>query len=384
MRVLHITSGNMYGGVEVFLATLVREASAAPGMEPDVAVCFEGRFSAELASMGRAPHVLPSPKLSRPHTVLEARHALRDLLQRESYDVVACHQPWACVMFASVIRRAGFPVVMWVHMAGDGKHWLERLCRFSRPDLAVCNSRFTAESTSAWLPRTVIDHAYCPVSTSKASLSAEERCVVRRSLQTPTDDVVVVQVSRLEAFKGQYLLLEALATLRDLPRWTCWIVGGAQRSIELEYLQRLQAMARDFRIADRIRFTGERGDVNHLLRAADVYCQPNTEPEGFGLSFIEAMGAGLPVVTSGIGGAREVVNELCGMLVRPGDVKALSQAIRRLVLDARVRERLADEARTRASELCDPVQQMRRIQALLSGVMVNSSRIERAHAVNVK
>jgi len=384
MRVLHITSGNLYGGVEVFLATLVREASAAPGMEPDVAVCFEGRFSAELESMGRAPHVLPSPRLSRPNTVLNARHALRDLLQRESYDVVVCHQPWACVMFASVVRRAGFPVVMWMHMAGDGKHWLERLCRLSRPDLAVCNSRFTADRTSAWLPRTSIEHAYCPVSTSKASLGAEERSVLRRSLQTPADDVVVVQVSRLEAFKGQYLLLEALATLRDLPRWTCWLVGGAQRPIELEYLQRLQAIARDCGIADRIRFTGERGDVGHLLRAADVYCQPNTEPEGFGLSFIEAMGAGLPVVTSGIGGAREVVNELCGTLVQPGDVNELSQTIRRLVLDAGLRERLAAEARIRASELCDPVQQMRRIQALLSGVVVNGPRLERAHAVNVK
>jgi hypothetical protein len=48
MRVLHLHSGNMYGGVETLLATLVREAGAAPGMSSDVALCFPGRLSAEL------------------------------------------------------------------------------------------------------------------------------------------------------------------------------------------------------------------------------------------------------------------------------------------------------------------------------------------------
>lgn len=215
-------------------------------------------------------------------------------------------------------------------------------------------------------------------------LSAEERHALRHSLQTPADDAVVVQVSRLEAFKGQHVLLEALTMLRELPRWTCWIVGGAQRPTELDYLQRLQAMARERGIAERIRFTGERDDVGRVLAAADVYCQPNTEPEGFGLSFIEAMGAGLPVVTSGIGGACEIVGESCGVLVQPGDVGALSQTLRRLVLDAGVRGRLAIEARKRAADLCDPGQQMRRIQALLSGALGNGPRLEQAHAVNTK
>lgn len=383
MRVLHITSGNLYGGVEVFLATLVREAYAAPGMESDVAVCFEGRFSAELESLGCAPHVLPSPRLSRPHTVIKARQALRELLQRETYDVVVCHQPWACVMFASTVRSFGFPVVLWMHMASDGKHWLERMCRWMQPDAAICNSRFTADRTSSWLPGAAIDYAYCPVTPASAWPSHARRAL-RDSLQTPSDDVVVVQVSRLEAFKGQHVLLDALAMLRDLPGWTCWIVGGAQRPTELEYLQRLQAVAREREIADRIRFLGERSDVGQILGAADVYCQPNTEPEGFGLSFIEAMGAGLPVVTTGIGGAREVVNESCGVLVHPGNASGLSQELRRLAVDGGLRARLATNARKQAADLCSPTQQMRRIQALLSGAIGNQPRFARPHAVNTE
>ena len=101
MRVLHVSSGNLYGGVESFLTTLLREAPHAHGMESDFAVCFDGRFSSELAAMGRSPRSLHSPRLSRPLSVFRARRALGAVLKRESYDVVVCHQPWACVVFGS-------------------------------------------------------------------------------------------------------------------------------------------------------------------------------------------------------------------------------------------------------------------------------------------
>ncbi len=368
MRVLHITSGNLYGGVEVFLATLVREASAAPGMEPDVAVCFEGRFSAELESMGRAPHVLPSPRLSRPHTVLNARHALRDLLQRESYDVVVCHQPWACVMFASVVRRAGFPVVMWVHMAGDGTHWLERLCRLSRPDFAICNSRYTAIRTSRWLPNTQLEQVYCALSAA-TPVSSTRRSLVRDELETSAHDLVIAQVSRLEAWKGHSVLLSALGALRDVRGWTLWIVGGPQTAAQKRYLRDLQSLAVSHGIEHRVRFLGERQDVHAILAASDIFCQPNTSPEPFGLSLVEAQQAGLPIVTSAIGGALEVVDESCGVVTEPGDVGALSAALQGLILDRDLRMSLGIGARRRADGLCNAARQVRRIEAVLATML---------------
>jgi glycosyltransferase involved in cell wall biosynthesis len=371
MRVLHITSGNLYGGVETFLSTLLREAPATPEMETEFAVCFDGRFSAELEKVGRPPHRLPAARISRPQSVLRARRDLVELLKRRSYDVVVCHQPWACVMFASAIRSAGRPVVLWMHMASHRWHWLEYLCRLTRPDVVLCNSQFTADRASGWLRPTSLAHVYCPLSAPGSR--REERVPFRRSVQTAPDDVVVVQVSRLEAFKGQLVLLGALATLKGLPRWTCWIVGGAQRAAERDYMEQLQVFAREHGIADRVRFLGERNDVHDVLSAADVYCQPNLEPEGFGLSFIEAMQARLPVVTSGIGGAREIVTEACGMLTPPGDVVTLAAELRRLIVDAGLRERLAADARRRADDLCNPSRQMRRIQTALATAMAAPS-----------
>lgn len=367
MRALHLTSGNMYGGVETLLATLAREASTVPDMRSEFAVCWEGRLSTELTALGFAPHLLGAVRISRPHTVLRARQRLHALLEHHRPDVIVCHQPWPCVVFGSTIRRARFPLVMWVHMAGQGHHWLERLARRTRPDLAICSSRFTAECASRWLSTAHIEHVYCPVSRPDVDRGAT-RAAVRQRLDTPPRDVVIVQVSRLEAFKGQRQLLEALATLREQPGWTCWMVGGPQRASEAAFLRELRSVARAHGIGDRVRFLGERSDVPALLNAADVYCQPNRVPEAFGLSLVEALHAGLPVVTSGIGGACEIVDPSCGLLTPPEDVAALSAALCNLIADEHLRARLGVRARLRPHEICDPARQMRRIHELLSSV----------------
>jgi glycosyltransferase involved in cell wall biosynthesis len=368
MRVLHITSGNMYGGVETFLATLARESAAAPEMESEFAVCFEGRCSQELALLGHVPHLLGHVRLSRPHTLLRARRALAALLRRTRYDVVVCHQPWTYVVFGSVARRAERPVALWVHMAGEGRHWLERLARRMRPDVAICNSQFSASQLSRWLTDAHVEQVYYPVSTPASSVTERQRPATRQAVHTPESDIVIVQVSRLEPWKGQHVLLQALTELRALNGWTCWIVGGAQRPAEVTYRQQLETIVRDGGIEDRVRFLGQRADVPALLAAADLFCQPNTAPEPFGLSLVEGLQAGLPVVTSGVGGACEIVDASCGVLTPPGDSTALADALKRLVIDRELRARLGAAARRRPAVLCDASRQMRRIHQVLSSV----------------
>jgi glycosyltransferase involved in cell wall biosynthesis len=365
MRVLHLHSGNMYGGVETLLATLVREAAAAPGMSPEIALCFPGRLSAELEAMGRPALGLPPVRLSRPHTLLKARLALRRLLRTHAFDAVICHQPWACVAFGPVVRAAGFPVVLWVHMAVEGGALLDRLARRVRPDLAICNSEFTRARVRGWLPNVQTEVVYGPVPLAAIPAGAS-RDEIRAALDTPSTDAVVVMASRLDAMKGHRVLLSALERLRQVPGWTCWIVGGAQSVEEEVYERELRQAARVFGLEARVRFAGQRSDVPALLRAADIYCQPNTAPDAFGLSFVEAMHAGLPVVTSGIGGALEIVDPDCGCLLPPGDEDALTDALRALIVDADARARMGQAARCRPAVICDPRAEMRRLQRVLA------------------
>jgi glycosyltransferase involved in cell wall biosynthesis len=118
-------------------------------------------------------------------------------------------------------------------------------------------------------------------------------------------------------------------------------------------------------VADRVRFLGQRTDVPALLAAADIHCQPNLGAEPFGIAFVEALYAGLPVVTTALGAATEILDESCGVLVPPGDAAGLAEALRRLIEDPRERQRLGRAGPTRASQLCDPARQLNRLAEVL-------------------
>jgi len=88
----------------------------------------------------------------------------------------------------------------------------------------------------------------------------------------------------------------------------------------------------------------------------------------FILSAAEALAAGLPVVTSAIGGGAEVVTPACGVLVPPNDPDALAEVLRGLIGSRAERERLGAAGPGRARELCDPAAAMNRLQDLLTSV----------------
>jgi glycosyltransferase involved in cell wall biosynthesis len=125
---------------------------------------------------------------------------------------------------------------------------------------------------------------------------------------------------------------------------------------------------RELGLEGRVRFLGHRTDVARVLAAADVHCQPNTGPEPFGVAFVEALYAGLPVATTALGGALEIVDESCGVLTPPGDAGALADALGRLTRDVGVRAGLGAAGPSRAAALCDPARQLTRLHELLGRV----------------
>ncbi len=364
MRVLNVHSGNMYGGVETLLATLARSRDLCPDIEPHYALCFEGRLSEELTTAGAPVHLLGNVRIRQPLTVLRARRVLGDRLRRERFDLVVCHSTWSQSLVGPVIRAARLPLVFWLHSPTSGKRWLDRWGSRSAPDLVLCNSQFTATASPNMFPRVRSEVVYCPTAPPKRNFSSADRTLTRAQLQTSEDAVVIIQASRMEAWKGHGLHLEALSTMKDLPNWICWQVGGAQRQVEIAYLEGLKRKAAELGIADRVRFLGQRSDVEKLLAAADIYCQPNTEPEPFGIALIEALHARLPVVTTAIGGACEIVNETCGVLVPNKDAPALAKSLTRLIENRTLRLDLGSAGPARARDLCDVEVQMQRLQKL--------------------
>jgi glycosyltransferase involved in cell wall biosynthesis len=148
------------------------------------------------------------------------------------------------------------------------------------------------------------------------------------------------------------------------------IAGGPQRREEEKLLRSLERAAARAGLADRVRFLGQRTDVPDLLAAADILCQPNTSPEPFGVALVEGLAASLPVVTSALGGALEIVDATTGVLVAPGDAAALAEALRGLVDDPARRRALGAAGPARARALCDPTARVADLAALLAGLPV--------------
>lgn len=366
MRLLHIHSGNLYGGIETLLATLARHRNLCRSMTPEFALCFDERISEELAATGAVVHHVGAVRMRNPISMYRARQRMWEVLKDGRFDFAVSHSSWSHVIFGPIARRARVPEVRWLHDTYNRWQWLDRWASLIAPDVIVANSRFTANTWSGIYPDVNRRVVLYPVEPTRPA-NGFDRMALRQKFGSSEDAVVIVQLSRMEQWKGQTILLRALGLLREDSSWLCWIVGGAQRPSEQRYLSSLKDLATDLGIADRVRFAGQRRDSADLLAAADIHCQPNLGPEPFGITFVEALFSGLPVVTSGFGGAVEVVSEKCGVLVPPNDPERLASALRSLIADRRRRETLGAAGPSHAASLCDSRARMQELSRFLAG-----------------
>ena len=162
---------------------------------------------------------------------------------------------------------------------------------------------------------------YAPPGSPEARARREE---VRQEWGCLPDALVLGILGRLDA-KGQASLVAVLPYLvRRSPDLRLILIGSeGERGARAE----LDALASAGGVADRLTYTGPREDVPRLLAGLDVLVHLPRD-EAFGLALAEAMAAGLPTVATRIGGCREVVREgTTGLLVQPGDLPALSEAL---------------------------------------------------------
>lgn len=368
LRVLNVYSGNFYGGIETFLATLARNRDLCPGIEWGFALCFEGRLADELRSAGAEVFMLGQVRLSRPWTVLSARRRLDRIIQEGGWNRLITHTSWPHALGAPCAVRAKIPLIYWAHGPHDNPGMIDWWAKRTLPNLVIANSQSTRSDIQRLLfPNLDPVVVYCPVSPPEAS-AKNDREQFRKEHGADPDIVVIVTACRLDPGKGHRHLLDALATLADHPKWTWWVAGGPQTPTQARYLDELTTLAEQFGIGHRTRFLGQRSDVAQLLAAADIHCQPNTGPEGFGIAFIEALYAGLPVITTAIGGALEIVDSTCGTLVPVGDSIRLSEVLRSFIEDSGFRLGMRAKCTNRAVELCSPTIIMPRIEAILTSL----------------
>ena len=198
-RVLHVNSGNLYGGVETILVTSARLREHCPGMEPHFALCHEGRLSEELKEAGVAVYQVGNVRISRPWTVWRARRRFGEILRGIHFDMVICHMPWSLSVFGGAVKNAGQRIRVsgrtLITTEADGwSVWRAVLPR-------TWQLRTAALPSAGWRifsrpPR--ISSDIFLVTLAPLWDAAQTRALLRQQLGV-ADETVVDQVSRIEA-----------------------------------------------------------------------------------------------------------------------------------------------------------------------------------------
>lgn len=150
----------------------------------------------------------------------------------------------------------------------------------------------------------------------------------------------LVMVARFAEPKDHRTLVNVLGNLKQCS-WTLQLIGEGSGRKQMEEL------AGDLGIADRISFLGVRADVPAILAGSQIFVL-SSKREGFPLSILEAMRAGLPVVASAVGGIGEaVVDGQTGFLVPAGNPVAMRESLEKLITEPRLRQKMGHAGRER-------------------------------------
>lgn len=274
--------------------------------------------------------------------------ALARLLRREGPDVFHAHMssPVACKWGLAAAVLARVPAVLGTVQVGGyeppdrSAYWqLQALSRGADRYLAVSHAIADELVEQLRWPRQKVDVVYNAVDMARVEVEAPPG--LREELGGGEGRPLVLTPARLDAQKGHRFLFEAIP---QVPGATFLLAGeGPER-------EPLEALAARLGITERVRFLGRREDVPELLAACDVFALPSLY-EGSSLAVLEAMAAGIPVLSSAIGGTDELVEDgRSGLLVAPGDAEALAAGLRRLIGDPVLRASLAARARERVEQ----------------------------------
>ncbi len=350
LKVLHIVGESRYGGAARIILGLGHVAQA-EGWQVDIlttdpvfqqAVRHDGLGLVNLDVIRRE---------IRPLWDLGGLVRLHRFLRRNPYHIVHTHTSKGGFVGRLAARLAGVPVI--VHTAhGFAFHegspartlrfysalerfasrWCDRIVSVSEfhrqwaIQLGMCSpGRISA------IPNGIADPA------RTTSVKVQE---LRRQMRVQSSDLLILSISRLAPEKGIEYLIEAAVTMPALGRRIQIVIAGDGPA-----RARLEELAANLGVADRVTFIGFRQDVGDLLAASDLVVLPSLR-EGLSIALLEAMAAGKPIIATSIGSQREVASQAdMARLAPPADALSLCESILRLAGDPARMVRLGNNAR---------------------------------------
>lgn len=294
-------------------------------------------------------------------------------LGRQHPSVMVIHEPNPIALVANFVRRPRVPTIVWFHSEVVRPAWRFKL--FYEPFLAytlatasriIVSSPALAENARTLRPYrrkcVVVPFGFDPARFAPNDRTRAEAAALR---EAHGGRPIVLFVGRLVEYKGIDVLLRALSGIENVD---AILVGDGPRRLALEEL------ASDLGLAGRVSFEGEVADQRMpvLYEACDLFVLPSvTRAEAFGLVQLEAMAAGKAVVSTSVPTGVPWVNqhERTGLIVPPGEVPALRQAIERLLNDPDLRSRMGRNGCARVARDFTPARMIQQMLAVYRDVV---------------
>lgn len=345
MRILHINSARSFAGGERHTADLANELSRR-GHEVFAAVAPLSPLIAELKRIStRNTFELPLRNALDVQSAIELARRVRE----NGIEIIHAHVARDYLLAALASRRSNVPLVLTRHLERPLKslhRWtLSRVARVIAVSEAVERSLLEQK---IFVPEKIrrIPNGIDVDRFERLARGFDTRRF--RRLMGVEERRLVGITGELREHKGQEDFLRAAGIVAHERPNVDFIIAGEDPGPRKEYRARLERLAAELGITERVHFTGWLRDVLELLPALDIFVSAS-HVEPFGLVMVEAMACGLPVVATLTGGAREIVEDgVTGKLVPVRDAEAMAEAIAALLSDDAARQLMGERGRERA------------------------------------
>ncbi len=278
-------------------------------------------------------HIAMPVHSKNPLTIWSNAVKLKKLIREYQVDIIHARSRAPAWSALKAARDTGIKFLTTCHAPYNirDNEWKRRYnSGIARGDLVIANSDFVGHylvnnyqvpiDKIRVIPRGIPMDRFNP-----ALATAEKMLRLSQEWRIPEVATLILLPGRLTRWKGQTVLIEAMAKLKRKDVY-CVLLGDDQG--RTEYRDELEQMIVDLHLEDRVRIAEHCDDMATAYKMANVVVSASTEPEGFGRVAVEAQAMGIPVVATNLGGSKEtIIPEVTGWLVPPQDPDALAKAL---------------------------------------------------------
>lgn len=277
---------------------------------------------------------------------IKGLNELRTIMANNKYDVIWTNEPVMGVMTrlaAAKCRKSGTKVLYMAHgyhffKGAPKKNWIyypvEKI--MSRYCDAMCMINWEDyEFTHKHMPSVQVYHidgiGFDSAKYERIKIDKEKK---RKELGFNTDDIILLSVGELQTRKNHEPVLRAIAEIDN--KNVKYVICGWG-----ELREHLLSVAEKLGLKDRFFLLGHRYDIPEILKMADIFIHPSLR-EGLGIAALEAMSAGLPIISSNVQGLKDFIqNGRNGFVCAPSDINSYRNAIEQLLKDSDLRAKMS-------------------------------------------